>query len=74
MMAKFEIPRDLNALPMDEDFDLDDDVTCDGCGRDLNGVDGDPCPLCCSHTYAPGSEECDWCRYSDECYEIYYGE
>ena len=41
---------------------------CDGCGRDVNGYDEvHPCPQCCSLDYAPGSEECDWCPYEEEC-------
>lgn len=52
----------------DDDSEEDDRQICDGCGRDLNGYDGDHgCPLCCSNTYAPGSEECDWCPYESEC-------
>ena len=56
-----------------DDWDFDDDVQiCDYCGRDMNGYDsGDPCPYCCSSSYASGSEECDWCGYSDECYRLY---
>lgn len=42
-------------------WDNDSDE-CDGCGK----VDG-CCPLCCGFTYSPGSEQCDWCDYSDEC-------
>ena len=54
-----------------EDFN-DDSCTCEGCGRDLNCYyDGDPCPLCCSHSFAPGSEECDWCRSYSECARDY---
>jgi len=47
----------------DDNEELDDDV-CDGCGQS----DGQ-CPLCCGHMYAPGSEECDFCNYNDECLE-----
>lgn len=61
------IPEDLDYLPMDED-----ESTCDCCNRELNGYDGtDPCPFCCSHSYAPGSEECDWCIHGAECAEMY---
>jgi hypothetical protein len=55
----------------ESDFDSDE-YLCDFCGRDVNGYDGNPCPYCCSHAYAPGSEECDWCPYSDECFKLYY--
>jgi hypothetical protein len=23
--------------------------------------------VCCTHTFAPGSEECDWCQHAEEC-------
>ena len=36
---------------------------CDYCG-------GEGWPDCCPHTFACGSEECDWCGYSDECEEL----
>lgn len=56
----------------EEDYEEDTEL-CDYCGRDVNGYDsGASCPYCCSSSYAPGSEHCDWCRYSDECYGIYY--
>ena len=55
-----------------EDDCIEDIQRCDGCGRDVNGYDaGDPCPLCCPSSYAPGSEECDWCTYSEECARLY---
>jgi hypothetical protein len=25
----------------------------------------------CGNLYAPGSEECEWCRWSDQCYQDY---
>lgn len=25
----------------------------------------------CGHDYNPGTEECDWCPYSEECEEQY---
>jgi hypothetical protein len=25
----------------------------------------------CGNLYAPGSEECDWCKWSDRCYDDY---
>lgn len=49
-----------------EGWDDEPDI-CEGCGRDMNSYDGDPCPMCCPHSFAPGSEQCDFCPYSDEC-------
>lgn len=57
------LPRDIN--------DNEPESVCDCCGRDLNGYDADPCPFCCGHSYATGSEECDFCPYSDECFKLY---
>jgi len=50
---------------IDDDFE-DDNQTCDGCGKPFG--EGQ-CPLCCNNggAYALGSEECDFCEYSDEC-------
>lgn len=46
----------------------DEDYLCCGCGRDMNDAeDGESCPLCCGHGYAPGTEECDFCEYYAEC-------
>lgn len=41
---------------------------CDCCGK-VEYDDRDGCPLCCNNggAYAPGSEECDFCEYADEC-------
>ena len=47
------------------DDNFDGDESCDGCGE----IDGQ-CPLCCGHEFARGSEECDFCDYSDECARI----
>lgn len=47
----------------------DDDNPCDGCGR-FPDDDGDPCPMCCGLSFAPGSEDCDLCGYYDECAEF----
>ena len=55
------------------DFDDDRDF-CEGCGRELGTYDsGEGCPMCkeCGGIYAPGTEECDWCPYSDECSKDY---
>jgi hypothetical protein len=46
------------------DDDFDDENRCEGCGA----IDGEGCcPLCCGHSYTPGSEECDFCEYYHEC-------
>ncbi len=45
---------------MSDDIDYFDDDECDGC-------DGEGCPLCCGHDYAPGTEECDFCIYAVDC-------
>ena len=45
-------------VPDDGDT-YDDEPACD-CG-------GDGCPECCGNDYAPGTEECDFCRWSDVC-------
>ena len=56
LRPNFDAADDLLA---DDDL-LDDE--CAGCGE----IEGQ-CPLCCSHEYAPGSEECDTCEHCDEC-------
>lgn len=51
-----------------EGIDELDDNFCPTCGRNLNeSVQG--CPDCnsCGGVYSPGTEECDWCSYSEEC-------
>jgi hypothetical protein len=57
-----------------DNFDdyLDQDIEfCDVCGAEL--IDGYPeeggCPFClpCGGEYAPGTEECMFCKWSDEC-------
>lgn len=53
----------------DEEEDLyDDSDICDICGA---GPYDEGCPSCksCGGIYSPGTEECDFCRYSDECGE-----
>lgn len=47
----------------------DDDEPCEGCGR-YPDDDGEPCPMCCGLSFAPGSEDCDFCGYYDECAEF----
>ena len=37
----------------------------DDCDGDID--DDEPC----GNLYAPGSEECDWCKWSDQCYQDY---
>lgn len=56
------------------EHDYDEDTCyCDGCGRDVNFDEGH-CPICCMMgSYAPGCEECDWCEYSQECFEAEQG-
>ena len=55
-----------------DDFDFLDDHedVCDGCGSD--GIGGTYCPMCCSNGgwYSPGTEDCEFCDYSDECAEF----
>lgn len=34
---------------------------------DLDDDEDEPC----GNLYAPGSEECDWCKFSDQCYQDY---
>jgi len=52
----------------DEDDGFEDEDTCEGCGRGT--YDSGQCPLCCPQgMYSPGTEDCDWCSYSDECAE-----
>lgn len=62
-------------IEQDDYPDFDDDYeehdTCDVCGCDLSlgYPDGDGCPFClpCGGQFAPGTEECDFCRYWKEC-------
>jgi len=49
-------------------------ITEDELNEEYNSDDGDieddedePC----GNLYAPGSEECDWCKWSDQCYQDY---
>lgn len=54
----------MNDYPDDSDFDED----AKGCGC----ADDERCPLCCPcGMYQPGTEECDWCEYSEECESDY---
>lgn len=58
--------------PEDSDADYfgdpDDDGRCEVCDADtIDG--GDPCPACCGQSFAPGSEECDFCEHEQECLE-----
>ena len=58
---------------MSDDYFEDDDNFnfCEYCGADLSlgYPEGDGCPNClpCGGQYAPGTEECDWCVWSDKC-------
>lgn len=47
-----------------DDIDNDDVAECEGCGEPYG--EG-KCPLCCGHSYACGSEQCDFCEYEREC-------
>jgi hypothetical protein len=51
--------------PDDDDWREDDDYQPCDCGGD--GMNGIFCPLCCGGVFSPGSEECDFCDFSDEC-------
>ena len=53
----------------EDEYYNDEFDRCDVCGSD----DGDGCPFCrpCSGSYAPGTEECDWCPDSEECAQDY---
>ena len=53
----------------DEDYYDDDRQFCEICGNEVIPYEEGNCPACngCGEMYAPGSEECDWCRFSDEC-------
>jgi hypothetical protein len=44
---------------LNEEYDSDD--------GDIMDDDDEPC----GNLYAPGSEECDWCKWSDQCYQDY---
>ncbi|MBN2039606.1 MAG: hypothetical protein JW864_06170 [Spirochaetes bacterium] len=54
-----------------DDFEFDDEEDdeggCEVCGR--RPYDDGYCPMCCpaGGCYAPGTEECEFCEYSDEC-------
>lgn len=51
-------------IPPEQDIpeDYDDELACDCC-------DGEGCPNClpCGGMFAPGSEECDFCKWNEEC-------
>ena len=61
-------PEDISVQEYEDDYDDDDDTFCHACGRNLN-EDISGCPECnpCGGIYEPGTEECDWCEYSEEC-------
>lgn len=59
---------------------MPDDDCCEICGASLSlawGIVGDVedegCPAClpCGGQYSPGTEECQFCGYSDFCAEAY---
>lgn len=47
-------------------YEPDDGESYDDEGSDCD-CGGDGCPECCNSDYAPGTEECDFCRWSDVC-------
>lgn len=52
----------MDDVDYEEEYYEDEDVKSCGC------ADDERCPLCCPvGLYAPGTEECDWCAYSEEC-------
>ena len=54
----------MHEIPEGVGFDFDPDDGSGECGY----CGGEGCPACCDNLfYAPGTEECDFCRYSDEC-------
>lgn len=54
----------------EEDLYDEDDDRCEYCGA---GPYDPPCIMCksCFGMYAPGSEDCDWCPFGDECAKQY---
>ena len=55
-----------------DDYEEYEDDTCPTCGRNLNeAVSG--CPDCnsCGGLYSPGTEECDFCEYSEGCARLW---
>ena len=51
----------------------EDDALCSSCHRNLNESTTEWCPDCCPNDgyYEPGTEQCDWCNYSEECSELW---
>jgi hypothetical protein len=68
--AKREVMRDCDEED-DSWFWEDGILECDMCGADLSlgYPDGDGCPVClsCGGAFAPGSEECDFCKWYNYC-------
>lgn len=53
---------------IEDDNDFDNEVEyCEGCGRNINDPNTLKCPMCCNTDFNPGTEECDFCEYYDEC-------
>lgn len=55
-------------VPIVRISDADED-TCQSCDSTPYGGEGCPDCLPCAGEYAPGTEECDWCKYQNECEE-----
>jgi hypothetical protein len=45
--------------------DYGDEGVCEVCGCRENSLEF--CQQCCINTFAPGSEQCDFCSYFDSC-------
>lgn len=57
----------MNNLSDDGIDEGEEDDICEFCG--CGPYDSPKCPDCCGHEYNPGTEECDFCPFSDECDE-----
>lgn len=53
----------------DDLYDGEEEDICEFCG--CGPYDSPKCPACksCGGIYSPGTEECEWCEYHDECEE-----
>jgi len=59
------IKNDMDNYSNNGEYYSEDDLN-DESNQDDSEVD-EPC----GNLYAPGSEECEWCRWSDQCYQDY---
>jgi len=57
----FNVPRGyyITEDELNDEYDSND--------GDIEDDEDEPC----GNLYAPGSEECDWCEWSDQCYQDY---